>query len=101
MLEEKLRMIQKISNWIVNLFLIVLATISLIGAVGQLVAMQGMLSVKKNIIYTFLIILGVFIYIFWSKIKSIINRILLTKRVYFITFLAIWLMLIIYQLNMI
>lgn len=65
MLEEKLRMIQKISNWIVNLFLIVLATISLIGAVGQLVAMQGMLSVKKNIIYTFLIILGVFIYMEW------------------------------------
>lgn len=66
MLEEKLRMIQKISNWIVNLFLIVLATISLIGAVGQLVAMQGMLSVKKNIIYTFLIILGVFIYMVTS-----------------------------------
>lgn len=69
MLEEKLRMIQKISNWIVNLFLIVLATISLIGAVGQLVAMQGMLSVKKNIIYTFLIILGVFIYMVLYPVK--------------------------------
>ena len=62
-------MIQKISNWIVNLFLIVLATISLIGAVGQLVAMQGMLSVKKNIIYTFLIILGVFIYMVLYPVK--------------------------------
>ena len=97
----KIRVIQKISNWIVNLFLIVLITISLIGAVEQLAVMQGMLSVKKNIIYTFLIILGVFIYIFWSKIKNIVNYIIFTKRVYYITFLVIWLILIIYQLNMI
>lgn len=65
-------MIQKLSNYLVNIFLALLGTISLIGAVTELAVMQNKLSVTKNILFTSLVLVIVCIFIFRKQVKNLL-----------------------------
>ena len=64
-------MIKKISNNVINIFLVALCTITLIGAMTQLAKLQSILSIEKNLIFTLLVILCVSGYIFRRRIEKI------------------------------
>lgn len=44
-------MIKKLSNNVINIFLVTLCTITLIGAMTQLAKLQSILSIKKSNLY--------------------------------------------------
>ncbi|MDK8117422.1 hypothetical protein QP705_09445 [Limosilactobacillus reuteri] len=92
---------KKISNNIVNVFLITLCTITLIGSITQLSILQDILSIKLNIVYTLLVVLCVCGYIFRRRIKSGIKWIFHHSYCYLTVFLLVVCALVIYQLNLI
>ena len=94
-------MIKKISNNVINIFLVALCTITLIRAMTQLAKLQSILSIKKNLIFTLLVILCVSGYIFRRRIEKILNLLSSYYYLYLIIFILIITTLIIYQLNMI
>ena len=94
-------MIQRLSNYVVNIFLITLLTISLIGAITQASLMQEVLSSKKNIVYTILVLIFVLIFIFRKKFNKLIEYLFTSKKRFFLTCIIAFLCLIFYQLNII
>ena len=94
-------MIQKLSNYLVNIFLVLLGTISLIGAVTELAVMQNKLSVTKNILFTSLVLVIVCIFIFRKQVKNLVELCCASKYIFNVIFLVIFCGLIFYQLNMI